>query len=100
MSEVRVRNETGEALDAVRVSGLGEPQPWVLGPLPHRAVSEWHPAPVVRRYPAIEASASGADLLHLPYQGEAQPHLPDGRYSYVLRIDEGRLVVDLQPEGG
>lgn len=101
VSEVRVRNDTGESLDAVRVSGLaGVLRPWVLGPLPHGAVSNWHLVTVVRRYPAIEASAPGTDLVHLPYEGEAQQALPDGRYTYVLRLEEGRLVVGLEPEDG
>ncbi|HYN32109.1 MAG TPA: hypothetical protein VES40_05755 [Ilumatobacteraceae bacterium] len=102
MSEIRVRNDTGEPLDTVRMTGLaGVPQPWALGPLPHGAVSDWHPVTVVRRYPAIEASGPGTDLVHLPYEGEAaQPALPDGRYTYVLRLEEGRLVVGLEPEDG
>ena len=101
MSEIRVRNDTGEPLDAVRVTGLaGVPQPWVLGPLPHGAVSDWQPVTVVRRYPAIEASGPGTDLVHLPFEAEAQPTLPEGRYTYVLRLEEGRLVVGLEPEDG
>lgn len=101
MSEVRVLNETGVTLAVVRVSGLaGVPQPWELGPLLPGAVSGWHPVAVVRRYPAVEASGPGSDLVHLPYDGEDQLALPDGRYTYVLRLEAGRLVVGLEPEVG
>jgi len=101
MSEIRIRNDTGESLDVVRVTDLaGAPQPWLLEALPAGEVSDWHPVAAARRYPAIEASGPGADLVHLPFEGAAQPALPDGRYTYVLRLEDGRLVVGLEPEDG
>ena len=54
----------------------------------------------MQRYPAVEASGPGTDLVHLPYEGEEQPVLPEGRYTYVLRIESDRLVVDLVPDSG
>ena len=54
----------------------------------------------VQRYPAVEASGPGTDLVHLPYEGEEQPALAEGRYTYVLRIESDRLVVDLVPDSG
>ena len=96
MSEIRVRNETGEALDEVR---LGAAEGFEsLGPLPRDAASSWHPVDTVHRYPAIEASGAGVDLVHLPYEGDVQSDLPSGRYTYVLRLEGGRLVVGLEPE--
>ena len=96
MSEIRVRNDTGEALDEVRLGGAAGFQS--LGSLPPGAVSSWRPADAVHRYPAIEASGPGADLVHLPYEGDAQADLPSGRYTYVLRLEGGRLLVGLEQE--
>ncbi len=96
MSEISVRNDTGEMLDEVRIRGGEGFQS--LGSLPPGAVSSWRPADVVQRYPAIEASGPGVDLVHLPYDGDAQPDLPPGRYTYVLRLEGGRLVVVLEQE--
>ena len=100
MSEIRVRNDTGAVLDEVRLTLAGSPQPLVLGPLPPGSVSDWHPVPAVQRYPAVEASGPGAELVHLPYEGEDQPTLTDGQYTYALRIESDRLVVDLVPDSG
>jgi hypothetical protein len=97
MREIRVRNDTGEALDDVRVTGTGDPLS--LGPLPPGAVSSWQAVDAAPRYPAIEASGPGVDLVHLPYEGDAQADLPPGRYTYALRLEGGRLVVGLEQEG-
>ena len=97
MSEIRVRNDTGVALDDVHVTAADAPQS--LGPLPPGAVSSWRPADAVHRYPAVEASGPGIDFVHLPLDGDAQADLPTGRYTYVLRLEGGRLVVGLEQEG-
>lgn len=96
MSEIRVRNDTGEALDEVRMTGAEGSQS--LGSLPPGAASSWRAVDTVQRYPAIEASGSGVDLVHLPYEGDAQPDLPPGRYTYALSLEGGRLVVGLEHE--
>ncbi len=99
MSEIRVRNDTGQDLADVRLTtagGQGDQVP--LGPLPSGSESDWLVVETVQRYPAIEASGPGTDLVHLPYAGSDQPALAEGRYTYVLRLEGGRLVVDL--EGG
>ena len=99
MSEIRFRNDTGQALDDVRVTPAeGLQRPISLGSIPSGSVSDWMSVPTVGRYPAIEASGLGLDLVHLPYEGSAQPALPEGRYTYVLRLEAGRLVVDLELE--
>lgn len=96
MSEIRVRNDTGVELDEVRLGGAEGDRS--LGPLAPGAESSWQPVDSVHRYPAIEASGAGLDLVHLPYEGDAQPDLPSGRYTYALRLDGGRLVVGLEQE--
>ncbi len=99
MSEIRVRNDTGEALDDVRVTLVNEPQrPMSLGPLRPGSVSNWLSVATATRYPSVEASGPHIDLVHLPYEGASQPALPEGRYTYVLHLEAGRLVVDLEPE--
>ena len=98
MSEVRVRNDTGALLDEVRLTLAGAQHPLVLGPLPPGSSSDWQSVTTVHRYPAVEASGPGTELVHLPYEGETQPSLADGRYTYSLRIESDRLVVDLLPE--
>lgn len=97
MSEIRVRNDTGEVLDDVRIGGTEGFQS--LGSLPPGAVSSWLPVDTVQRYPAIEASGPVVDLVHLPYDGDTQPVLPAGRYTYALRLEGGRLAVGLEQEG-
>ena len=84
MSEIRVRNDTGQALDDVRVTPADGLQPAVLlGSIPPGSVSDWLPVATVQRYPTIEASGLGVDLVHLPYAGSAQAALPEGRYTYA-----------------
>lgn len=97
MSEIRVRNDTGEALDDVRIGRAGGSQS--LGPLLPGAMSSWVPVDTVQRYPVLEASGVDVDLVHLPYEGDNQPGLPTGRYTYSLRLEGGRLVVGLEQEG-
>jgi hypothetical protein len=99
VSEIRVRNDTGQDLADVRLTPAGgQGDPVSLGPLPPGSVSDWLPVDTVQRYPAVEASGAGTDLVHLPYAGSDQPALAEGRWTYVLRLEGGRLVVDL--EGG
>ena len=96
MSEIRVRNDTGVALGDVRIGGAEGFQS--LGSLSPGVVSSWRLVDTVQRYPAIEASGSGVDLVHLPYEGDAQPAFPSGRYTYALRLEGGRLVVGLEQD--
>jgi len=98
MSEFRVRNDTGAPLDEVRLTPAGAEQPLLLGPLPPGEASDYQAAPEVHRYPPVEASGPDGDLVHLPYAGTDQPGLPEGRYTYLLRVESGRLVVDLVSE--
>lgn len=95
MSEIRVRNDTGEHLDDVRVTPAGG-DPVSLGSLPPGAVSDWQTVGNAPRYPSIDASAPGRDLVHRPM--ESGEELPEGRYTYALRIEYDRLVVDVHPE--
>lgn len=100
MSQIRVRNDTGADLDEVRLTQLaGSPRPLPLGPLRQAATTDWIEVAAVPRYPAVEASGAAGELVHLPYEAERQPSLPAGRYTYVLRIEGGRLVIDLHHDG-
>ena len=96
MSEIRVRNDTGELLDDVRVTPAGG-DPVSLGPLPPGASSDWKPFGSVPRYPSIDASGPGGELVHRPM--ESGQELPEGRYTMALRIESDRLVVDVYAEG-
>ncbi len=96
MSEIRVRNDTGELLDDVRVTPAGG-DPVSLGSLPPGASSDWKPFDSVPRYPSIDASGPGRELVHRPI--ESSQELPEGRYTMVLRIESDRLVVDVNAEG-
>lgn len=95
MSEIRLRNDTGESLDDVRVTPAGG-DPVSLGPLPPGASSDWKQVDRVPRYPSIDASGPGRDLVHRPL--ESSPELPEGRYTFALRIESDRLVVDVHAE--
>ena len=96
MSEIRVRNDTGESLDDVRVTPAGG-DPVSLGSLPPGASSDWKPFGIVPRYPSIDASGPGCELVHRPI--ESGQELPEGRYTLALRIESDRLVVDVHAEG-
>ena len=96
MSEIRVRNDTGESLDDVRVTPAGG-DPVSLGSLPPGASSDWKPFGIVPRYPSIDASGPGRELVHRPI--ESGQELPEGRYTFALRIESDRLVVDVHAEG-
>lgn len=99
MSRIRVRNATGADLDDVQVTPAGGArQPLALGPVRRGATSAWARVEVVLRYPTVHASGASGYLVHLPYAGDDQPHLATGSYTYVLRTQGGRLVVDVQPE--
>jgi hypothetical protein len=95
MSEIRLRNDTGESLDDVRVTPAGG-DPVSLGPLPPGESSDWKPFDRVPRYPSIDASGAGRHLVHRPI--ESGQELPEGRYTLALRIESDRLVVDVHAE--
>lgn len=97
MSEVRIRNDTGQDLDDVLLTPPGG-SPVSLGSLPPGAVSAWVPVDTAQRYPSIEATGPEVSLVHLPYEGTDQAPLAEGRYTYALRLDGGRAVVDLELE--
>jgi hypothetical protein len=69
-----------------------------LGSLPPGSVSDWVSVDTAQRYPTITATSLGSELVHLPYQGTAQPPLVEGRYTYALRLEAGRMAVDLERE--
>jgi len=96
MSEIRVRNDTGLDLEAVRATVAGGTR-LELGALPPGTVSEWQAAEVVRRYPSVEADTAATQLVHRPFETEGEA-LPEGRYTYVLRVESDRLVVGLERE--
>ena len=102
MSEIRLRNDTGEALNDVRLTTPDRPR---------RSRCRWGPSrrapvfelgtrsPTAQRHPAIEAIRARHQPRAPSLRGHgAQPVLPAGRYTYALRLEVGRLVVDLEPE--
>lgn len=100
MSEVRVRNETGSPLDDVRVTPSAAAPPVSVGPLGPGSASGWHRVAGAARYPSVEASGPGGDLVHRPLEDAGRATLPEGRYTYVLRLEGGRLVVGMEEDPG
>ncbi len=99
MSTFDVRNDTGVSLTDVIVVLPGRESNDV-GSLPVGGLSARGSAPALHRFPAVRAAGPDGELVHLPFDGDHQPALPSGDYTYVLRLESGRLVVDLVPAAG
>lgn len=100
MAHVRMRNDTGEDLEAVRLHLLrAGTEPVDFGPLRHGAASDYHELPGIRRVAQVEASGPGGPLVLQPYDVVGEPELPPGHYTYRLGSVHGRLTLDVDEDG-
>ena len=98
MTTFAIRNATGLELSDVVVILPGKVST-DLGALAAGEASARRTTDTLHRYLAVRASGPSGELVHLPFDGDHQPELPAGDYTYVLRVETGRLVVDLEPSG-
>lgn len=100
MTMVRIHNSTGHHLDAVRVR---PPQPDAapveFGKVANGATSDYQDVPDARAVAAIEASGPGTDLMLQPYDLVGEEPLGEGRFTYRLSTTDGRLHLDVLPDG-
>jgi hypothetical protein len=97
MPDVRVHNLTGADFDSVRLYVPGPPREAVdLGVLANGQFSEYRSVPLAYRFAEIEASGPAGSYSLRPYDYVGEEALPEGRYTYRLRIDQGRLTLELE----
>ncbi|MHB0955377.1 MAG: hypothetical protein ACYC0X_03265 [Pirellulaceae bacterium] len=93
--EIRIINASGIDFDSVVVvyPDRDEVQ---YGRIPKGTASDFARTTRAYRYATIRAKAGERDYLLQPidYVGERQ--LAPGRYSYVLRVQAGRLICELE----
>lgn len=93
--EIRIKNASDVDFDRVRVIFPARDEV-DYGRVAKGALSDFHPARRAYRYAEIHATSGDREfsLQPIDYVGE-QPLAP-GRYTYVLRVEAGRLTVDLE----
>lgn len=92
---VRVRNESGEDLNRVRVRfpDTGETD---YGAIPNGATSAFHATTRAYRYAPVVANARDRELSFQPMDYVGEQELAAGRYTYVLRVSSGVLTIALE----
>ena len=93
---IRIENDTGLDLDGVRVVLPGG-DTLDYGAVAKAGVTEFQEATSAYRYAEVHAGAGDRDLSFRPVDYLGERPLPAGRYSYVLGLDGGQLVIRLKP---
>jgi hypothetical protein len=94
--DLRIENHTGLDLDSVRVvlPGGGEID---FGPVAQGGATGCHQTDTAYRYAEVHARAGDRALSFQPVDYLGERPLPTGRYSYVIGVEGGQLVIRIKP---
>ena len=93
--EIRIRNESGLDFRHVqaRFPETGETD---YGAVPNGSASAYHGTTRAYRYAQVVAKTGDKELSFQPMDYVGEQDLAPGRYTYVLRVQNGVLVVELE----
>jgi len=92
--EIRLRNESGHDFQQVRVRFPGTAEV-NYGAIANRSESEYHGTARAYRYAQVVANTGEKELSFLPMDYVGEQELEPGRYTYVLRVQNGALTIEL-----
>ena len=93
--EIRIRNESGLNFEWVRVR-FPETGDIDYGAIPNGATSAYHDTTRAYRYASVVAKAGDKELSFQPMDYVGEQELAAGRYTYVLRVVNGVLTIELE----
>jgi hypothetical protein len=95
--EIRVRNASDRGFDQVRVV-FPERREVNYGAIPKGGISPFHGVSRAYRYAEFQVKAGDQAFSLVPIDYVGEQELTPGRYTYVLRIQDSNLTVDLERE--
>ncbi len=93
--EIRIKNASNLNFDGVRVSLPDEPEV-DYGPVSEGGVTAFRPTSRAYRYAGFSVKAGTQELSLQPTDYMGEQELPAGRYTYVLKVNNGRLTAELE----
>lgn len=93
--EIRVRNAAELDFDQIRIT-LPDGHEIDYGPVPSGGLSEFHAATRAFRYAGLSVNAAGRSYSLQPTDYLGEKELPAGRYTYVVNLVGGQVVLELE----
>src|SRR5688572_16851134 len=93
--EIRIQNASAVDFDRVRVI-FPDRNEENYGALARGKFSAFRGTRRAYRYAEVHVIANGQDVSLHPMDYTGEQELPPGRYTYVLRLEAGRLSIDVQ----
>lgn len=96
---IRIENASDVDFDEVSVFFPDQPsQPVHYGAIQQGAVSDYQQTTRAYRFAPIEVRVGTQTLVLRPIDYVGETALPAGRFTYVLKVQDARLHIDLRPE--
>jgi hypothetical protein len=97
MPNVRIHNTTGADLETVLLYPPASPrEPIDFGSIASGGYSDYRDVDTAYRFAHVEASGPIGSYVLRPYDYVGEEPLPEGRWTYRLSIDQGRLALALE----
>jgi hypothetical protein len=93
--EIRIRNSSDMDFDRVRAH-FPDQQEVDYGPVAKGGVTEYRTTGRAYRYAGFSVKADDREFSMQPIDYMGETELPAGRYTYVLDVDDGQLMVRLE----